>query len=149
MEAWDSGPNIFFDVKKSPSLIKQVTKEKAVPVKVMTSEEIQKNGFNSAYDVLNNITSLEGLGFARASNNVSRTRYDEYGGKELERVEVTGSRIKRTEIYYRAPAANIAGIKKKSTSGKPRPRMRSQFLDAAYWNPDIVLAAGRRDPQTE
>jgi uncharacterized protein YfaS (alpha-2-macroglobulin family) len=143
LEAWRSVPNIFYNrTAQVTRVASTMNQETALPVMVITREEIQKIGFNGVYDVLNNVNIADGSGLSTASANVDRVRYNENGAKEIEAVSVTGSRISRAQIYYRAPAANIAGIKKKLMPGKPKPRMRSQFMDAAYWNPDIMLAAG-------
>lgn len=118
IEAWRSVPNIFFnEIKKANGA--------------------KKPGSDSTA-VANRGRSFDRSGFAEVDSMV----YSDDGSMRLETVQVTGSRIKRVDVFNRAPAANIGGIKKKSLSGKPMPRMRSQFMDAAYWNPDIVLAPG-------
>jgi len=66
----------------------------------------------------------------------------EENGKELDSVNVVGSRIRAVDAYYAAPVANVNMAKRRGISGKPMPRVRSQFQDSAYWNPDILLAAG-------
>lgn len=61
-------------------------------------------------------------------------------GGVLAGVEVTGSRIRRVEQEAAAPVMSLdrKGIEK-SGAGV---RLRTQFLQTAWWEPDLVLAAG-------
>ncbi len=73
---------------------------------------------------------------------ITRAEVSGEEGKEIEAVEVTGSRIKAIDSFMRVPVAKLILDRTKNSPGKPMPRVRSQFVDAAYWNPDIVLAPG-------
>ena len=59
----------------------------------------------------------------------------------LDSIEVTGSRIRRSDIFEaqlgRGPRA-IAGF----GGAAPRARVRTRFADTAYWNDGLVLAPG-------
>ena len=159
VEAWKGGVNIFYD-KNNPSPIKPYM-DVPQPVTIVTREDIQATGLNNVYDILNNIKASDGSGLSAVATSPR-------GNDSFERVQVTGSRIKQVNREMAQPVQVVtregcdscemvtvtgAKIDKADTApaaigrvnenpGKPKPRMRSQFQDAAYWNPDIVLAPG-------
>jgi iron complex outermembrane recepter protein len=53
------------------SRIKQVNKETAQPVQIVTREEIAKTGLNNVYDVLNNITASDGSGLSTVTTQTN------------------------------------------------------------------------------
>ena len=68
---------------------------------------------------------------------------DSFKSKNLERIEVVGSRIKRVVDYFnRTPAVTVLKRGTNARPGKPLSRVRSAFADSAYWNPDMPLAPG-------
>ncbi len=62
--------------------------------------------------------------------------------KEIDAVHVTGSRISAADAFQRTQAINRELKRQDSRNGKRLPHVRSQFRDAVYWNPDVVLAPG-------
>ncbi|MBS0218798.1 MAG: hypothetical protein JSR63_11580 [Proteobacteria bacterium] len=63
----------------------------------------------------------------------------------LERVEVVGSRIRRgVDTFSREPTAAVLKRGPHADPGTVQGRLRDRFLDSAYWNPDLTLAAGER-----
>ncbi len=63
--------------------------------------------------------------------------------KEMGRVEVIGSRIKRAvDTFSREPTAAVLKRGPHTDPGAAQGRLRERFLDSAYWNPDLTLAAG-------
>jgi hypothetical protein len=71
------------------------------------------------------------------------------GDRMLQKVEVTGTRIKRAEVFA-AGHGLVSGLRPRaqdqSTDGNVRlrllARLRSQFVDTALWQPSISLAPG-------
>lgn len=53
------------------SRIKQVNKETAQPVQIVTREDIAKTGLNNVYDVLNNITASDGSGLSTVTTQTN------------------------------------------------------------------------------
>jgi len=51
--------------------IKQVNKETAQPVQIVTREDIAKTGLNNVYDVLNNITASDGSGLSTVTTQTN------------------------------------------------------------------------------
>ncbi|KFL36184.1 hypothetical protein N788_04665 [Arenimonas donghaensis DSM 18148 = HO3-R19] len=62
----------------------------------------------------------------------------------LDTIEVTGSRLKRSDIFNEEPAYEVLERAPATAPGRDGPRVRSQFPDAAYWSPGIELAPGER-----
>ena len=63
--------------------------------------------------------------------------------KNLERIEVVGSRIRdQSELFARSEAVEVLKHSTAARPGKPLARVRNLFVDSAYWNPDVPLAAG-------
>ncbi|MBS0194624.1 MAG: hypothetical protein JSR34_10285 [Proteobacteria bacterium] len=64
---------------------------------------------------------------------------------QLDRVEVIGSRIKRTvDTFGRSQAVTVLPPREGAAQGgRSLPQVRSRFLDTAYWNADLPLAAGQ------
>lgn len=66
-----------------------------------------------------------------------------YGrGGELDSIEVTGSRISRTDIFEENAASVVLPPSPAMQPGAKLARVRSHFPDAAYWNPGVELAPG-------
>lgn len=65
-------------------------------------------------------------------------------GRTLDRVEVVGSRIKLVEVFdANDGAARVTGLRPREQSRSVwRAAVRSRFLDAALWQPDLVLQPG-------
>jgi uncharacterized protein YfaS (alpha-2-macroglobulin family) len=61
---------------------------------------------------------------------------------ELETIQVTGSRIRAVDTFWRTPQAQPLRPGGRGRPGAPLARVRQRFLDTAYWNPDVVVPAG-------
>lgn len=64
------------------------------------------------------------------------------GSDTLDTIEVTGSRIKRVDVFSEMPAYEVLARMPSSAPGRDAPRVRRDFPDAAYWNPGVELAPG-------
>lgn len=63
----------------------------------------------------------------------------------LDTIEVTGSRLKRAEIFTTTgPGNGVVARVPGMRAGPAGARLRRSFPDAAYWNPGIELAPGER-----
>lgn len=140
-------PELKFNLFKDAQM-PGVDSETAQPVQIVTREDIVALG--NVYDVLNELKANDGSGLSTVTTNTNdqfkRTQVDDVSSNsdKLEAVEVVGSRIKMASIFIhtQSDAQHTPRGENSSAKAKPMPRVRSQFQDAIYWNPDIVLAAG-------
>lgn len=72
-------------------------------------------------------------------------RYGFDGERTLDRVEVTGSRVSRADLFHAYDGqAVVLGLRPREHSRAAwRAAVRSRFLDAALWQPDLVLQPGQ------
>ena len=110
-----------------------VEEEGAQPVQVLKRADIERGGLNSVYEILNTITSSDGSGLSTVTTGEA---------KEIDMVSVVGSRISAADAFQRTQAINRELKRQDNRNGKRLPHVRSQFRDAVYWNPDVVLAPG-------
>ncbi|MEO8002853.1 MAG: alpha-2-macroglobulin family protein [Arenimonas sp.] len=149
LDHWENrrdAPELKIELPKSTE-IQSTNTETAQPVFVLTREQITDTRTNNVYDVLNSIKASEGSGLSTVTtDNFSRNKaavvYDDDESKSLDRVEVVGSRIKMADVFLVTASDTKHAARSENSSGKPMPRVRSQFQDAIYWNPDITLAPG-------
>jgi hypothetical protein len=62
--------------------------------------------------------------------------------REIDEVVVTGSRIPPGAKFSRSAAAEPRVQQRAGRAGKPMARVRRDFRDTAYWNPDVEVAGG-------
>lgn len=60
----------------------------------------------------------------------------------LDSIEVTGSRIRMSDIFPDLPAGDVLPAAPGSPPGRAGPRVRRDFRDAAHWNAGVELAPG-------
>lgn len=60
----------------------------------------------------------------------------------LDSIQVTGSRIKLSEVFPDMPAGEVLPAPPGTPPGRAGPRVRRDFPDAAYWNAGLELAPG-------
>lgn len=68
--------------------------------------------------------------------------YSDEGGDTLDMIEVTGSRIKRSDIVDSKATGSSPPPEAASAEGAPAARVRSRFPVTAYWNAGEALAPG-------
>ncbi len=171
-ETWQYADNIFYkELGKEKNSAPTEKDGRNQPVQVVTRADLQKTGLASTFDLLNpvdgnrrsqpvvfqrkarerdknglpEIDAVEVVGsrIKRTSANRTQDNYVSIGCDTCSVVQVTGAKLKEKEPFPRSPTANLILDRAKNNPGKPMPRVRSQFVDAAYWNPDLVLGPGQ------